>query len=288
MPSEVNVLCAYKHTSGVGRNIAKALGANIVTCGYWPKPRIADNGIVFNYGRSEVPVWLEDAISRNVLIINHPYAVGRSVDKLQTLLSLFYANVPHIEFTGNQFIAQEWLNAGSLVTVRHTLTGHSGKGIEIVFPAPADDPPQLPHAPLYTKYFYKTHEFRVHVYRGQVIDIVQKKKMGEKKLQQYGITPDGFVCNYHKGWVFAHNDLMCNTPYGGREDIEKISIAATYALGLTWAGVDLLARYDANGRYVDAVVCKLNSAPGIRGAITFQRHIEAFKQTVKEKLTGVL
>jgi hypothetical protein len=64
-----------------------------------------------------------------------------------------------IEDTVIKDLAKSWLDGGFSVVCRHLLNAHSGEGIEIINPGE-----ELPKAPLYTKYFKKSKEFRVHVF----------------------------------------------------------------------------------------------------------------------------
>lgn len=78
----------------------------------------------------------------------------RRVNELSTR-----SNKHMVENTTIKDLAKGWLEGGSSVVCRHLLNAHSGEGIEIINPGET-----LPEAPLYTKYFKKSKEFRVHAF----------------------------------------------------------------------------------------------------------------------------
>jgi len=266
---EVVVLRARKGVPGVGRKLSKHFNANEVTALHKPQLKVPSGAKIINYGRSVEPIWLEEALERGCRVINTAGAVQLCVDKLKTLRKLWIHGVPALSFCDNRESAQHWLDNGQAVIVRHTTKGKQGKGVELVEPGA-----NLPNAPLYTKFYDKTNEFRVHIADGKVIDYVQKKKMGRKKLDKLGIQDvDSLLRNHKKGWVFAHNDLLEE----GQEAIKAMSLAGAAALGIDFCGVDVLARYDGN-TFIDAVVCEINSAPGMSSPTTFNAYCKAFEE----------
>ena len=63
------------------------------------------------------------------------------------------------------------LQEGNTVVARTILNGNSGAGIVLV-----ENEEQLVDAPLYTVYIPKKQEYRVHVFRGQVLDVQRKAR----------------------------------------------------------------------------------------------------------------
>lgn len=268
---KITVLRMRKGVAGVGRKLARHFNANEVTCNFRPKVRIPDNSFVLNYGRSAWPIWYLDARERGVVILNTPTAVGNSVDKRLTLELLSTRGVPTLDWSTDRTVAEEWAAEGHAVVVRHQVKGKKGNGIELVS-GTAD----VPDAPLYTKHYEKTHEFRVHIVNGEVIDYVQKKRMGKKKRDALGLTDnDMLVRNHKRGWVFAHNDIIVS------DIVKRIALDATKALGLDFAGIDVLAKVE-DGNVVDAVVCESNSAPGMSSTTTFNAYAQAFAKLIGE------
>lgn len=275
---KVGIYRARKGVPGVGRKLAIALDAYEVTS-VRPAERPANGAVVINYGRSEKPEWYDEFIHNGGRIVNKGSAVARCVDKRRTLSILTEAGVPCVVFTERLAEAHSWLERDRRrVFARLTATGKKGKGIVIVSP---DDPIEaLPLAPLYTLEYPKTHEFRVHVAFGKVIDVVQKKKMGAEKRKALGLDAVNMdVRNHHRGWVFAHNDLALRGD--ALEYIKKISLDAAKVLGLDYCGIDILVRLeDGDDNFKDAVICEVNSAPGMSSKQTFDAYVGAFKEFI--------
>lgn len=254
-----------KGVKGIGNLIGKWFGATQVTS-MKPAQRLPEGAHIINYGRSTVPEWDRP----DLLWLNRPEAVERAANKVMALELLNEAGVPALKSTTKQEEAQAWLDTNFTVFARLTVNGKKGQGIVVVKPGD-----ELPAAPLYTCSYDKTHEFRVHVFKGQVIDFTQKKKMGKKKRALRGLAKVNMdVRNNGKGWVFAHKDLICDGGHG-RGIIEGICISATEVLGMDYAGVDILARFTESGKFLSAVVCEVNSAPGMRCSETREAYQSA-------------
>lgn len=280
MNHDVVVLRARKGVPGIGRKIARHFGANEVTAGHRPNIKIRDGAVVINYGRSVKPIWMDDLINRGGTLLNNPSAVRDSVDKIRTLRILDMYGVPCLKTTTDPQVVWKSLSSTRRIEwlARTTATGRQGKGIVPIYGGTEYGPEGdiFPDAPLYTEFYDKTHEFRVHVFRGEVIDYVQKKRMGRKKLDALGRdNADMLVRNHKRGWVFAHNDII-RDPI-----IEQLGVGAAKALGLDYAGIDILAKIE-DGVIKDAVVCESNSAPGMSSATTFNAYAQAFANFIKE------
>src|SRR3990172_6213834 len=104
----------------------------------------------------------------NQVILNHPTAVGLATNKLLTFEKFKVAGVKHPEWTTDSGDAFSWVEEDIPTVIRSTLTGKGGEGIEIAkdFDDYIDEygDAHFPIAPLYTKYFKKKYEFRVHVF----------------------------------------------------------------------------------------------------------------------------
>lgn len=267
---DVVVLRVRKGTPGIGRKLGTHFMCNEVTCNVRPHIRVREGATVLNYGRSDVPVWFDPAIHK---FINHPDAVKKCIDKRLTLSLLTEAGISCLDSTVNKEEAQGWLDNGDSVIVRHIVNGKQGKGVELVRPRGVP----LPHAPLYTKFYDKTHEFRVHVVNGVAVDYVQKKMWGKKRREKEGLKEvDMLTRNRKKGWVFAHKDLLQD----GQDQIKDIAVRAVQELGLDYGGVDMLAQYNGE-EFIGSVVCEVNSAPGMFAPTTFKAYTEAFRGMMK-------
>ena len=142
------------------------------------------------------------------------------------------------------------------MVVARTLT-RASEGRGAVF---ASDVESLPNAPLYTKYVKKAAEYRVNVAFGKVINIRQKRRRKDFEGEVSNL------CRTHdNGWVYCsegvdkNNEILCN-----------LSLSSVACLGLDFGAVDLLI--NRNG---EAVICEINTAPGLEGT-TLQKYVEFF------------
>jgi hypothetical protein len=193
-----------------------------------------------------------------------------SVDKRRTFDRLRQAGVRHVPFTIDYSEASNWLAEGSKVVVRGTTTGREGEGVRIIdgtalnLPVRRDDSSLrrwvaqimnasvgrsyafLEHAPLYTKFVPSTREYRVHVVDGVAINVRRKT---EDDFYNVRIYPD---------------------------DVVNQAVAATRAVGLDFAGVDVL--WDDT----HAWVLETNTAPGI-GGLTVGQYADALKGLIRRR-----
>ncbi|MCB0627923.1 MAG: hypothetical protein KDC43_29360 [Saprospiraceae bacterium] len=258
-------------TPGAGLRLANKLNADVWTSKTNPSS-IDDKTVVINYGRSLSPDWIEKFNTVSGKILNSTEAVSLAVDKRKTLKILELNNIPCLIWTTVRSQANNWLDAGFKVIARLTAKGKMGNGIVLVNPGEV-----LPDAELYTSFYEKTHEFRVHVFKGKVIDYVQKKKMGSEKLSKYGLSEaNDIIRNHKRGWVFARHGIYNN------EYIKTLAINAVESLGLDFAAVDILAKIDNDlHEVVHAVVCEVNSAPGMSDKNTFNAYTNAFNKYIE-------
>lgn len=222
---------------------------------------------VINWGCSQPPTWSQRAHLRGVRILNKPSAVRLASNKLTTLTELRRAGIAVPDFTIDRYTAQAWLDQGHIVFERHTLTGNSGAGIQIVSRENDPEDPStirnyLTPAPLYTKYVPKTTEFRVHVFKGEVIDYIEKKKVARDR------RPDNFnpyISSVNMGWVFCRSGIMDS------ESVRATAVNAVRSLGLDFGAVDIA--YAEGLSYV----LEVNTAPGLNGT-TLVKYVNAFKR----------
>lgn len=228
--------------------------------------------MVINWGSTVPATWLSDPRFRlRPKWVNAAEAVSRAIDKGKFFDALRGRDdIPVIRATTDIKEAQQWLKKDFGVVVRKTLTGSGGAGIVVV--RPGDGINALPKAPLYTRYYPKTHEFRCHIWNGQVIDFVQKKLKGGPNA-----SANRSVRNLDNGWIYAHDDLSLV-----RADIDVIGQACAQcirALGLYFGAVDVLAILK-DGHLDSFRICEVNTGPGLENTQT----INAYKQAIlKEK-----
>lgn len=249
---------------------------------------------IINWGNSRRPSWM----TTDVPVLNKPESVAVASNKYETLLTLQAHDVNTVEFTDSKMIAEDWLSEGDKVFVRHSLTGHSGHGIEVVEAGVIDNietlsriqneleaigmthivneidreielmneelEVELPDAPLYTRGVDNRGEYRVHVFNGSVI-LYQKKS---RRVDDDGVDiPDedeSDVRNLASNWIYRTDNLR------RLERVEQLAISAVTALGLDFGAVDIIK--NENG---DVFVLEVNSAPGLRNDETARVYTEA-------------
>ncbi len=173
-----------------------------------------------------------------------PFFLKAGTDKLTQMERFQNAAVDCPEWTRERAVATTWITDGTPVVCRTILRGSEGRGIVV-----AETTDQLVNAPLYTRYFKKKKEFRVHVFNGQVIDVQEKRK---KNGHEGGTS---MVRNLANGYVFCRADVA--EPAGLRELAIKATAALDYFLGAVDIGY--------NEHHNRLVVFEVNAAPGLQG-----------------------
>lgn len=208
---------------------------------------------IINWGNSTLPtswVWNPETD------LNNPLNVKKAANKLLSFEALKENNVQTPKWTNSRSEAQELLNSGHTIVVRHVLNGHSGQGIEII-----SEEEELPQAPLYVTYKKKFTEFRVHVFKGEVIDTQQKKvRDGARDHPNFNSR----VRSHANGWVFCRLGIA---PSPARD---QMALAAINALKLDFGAVDIIYNQSEDRYYV----LEINTAPGLEGT-TLQKYLEA-------------
>ena len=252
----------YKMGSGSAKDLSRLLNAKRVRPDGTYIPKVGHT--VINWGSSVVPNWFNKAISRGIRILNNPKSVKIASNKLYALSTLDEAGVPVPEYTTSISIAQKWVNQGYIVIERHLLNGNSARGTRAVGKYDDNLPSDLQYAPLYTKYIPKTNEFRVHIFNGEVIDYIEKKrKAKEKRPENY----NKYLCSHEMGWVF------CRRTAKHIDKVKELAKKTTSVLGLDFAAVDIIW-YDNN-----AYVLEANTAPGIMG-YSLRKYVNSFRNFV--------
>ena len=252
---------------GVARRLAKRLGTKVLRSDVVPTT-LKRGDTILNYGGSTPPSWGNLLEFMDIKVINHWNNVDRSVDKLQTFRRLAIREIPTLAWTTHDWVAALWSRTVVRKLVRSTQSKgvliHSGDGV-------------LPEAPLYTEYWPKTHEFRVHVFDGEVIDYTQKKMLSKEQREKRGIKPIRFIRSYSNGWIFSRKDIY-DLP-----EIRQLALDCTKAMGMDFCGVDILARLTKDGEFKTAVVCETNSAPGMVNT-TFENYINKINDIQDKQL----
>ena len=247
-------LFPYKMGSVSGKSLAQSLGVKRVRPTYDARRR----DIIINWGNSRPSEILYAEHD-----LNKHSAIALACNKLKTFQTLEAAGFSHVPIwaTTRYDISNLWgVNPDRKVYCRTSLTGHSGNGIII-----CDTTYDLVDAPLYTIQTKHKHEYRVHVFKGKVIDVQQKKKRLDYTGHSTGIR------NHSNGWIYARCDI--NPP----QQLLDECCNAVNILGLDFGAVDVGYRERDNKIFVFEV----NTAPGLYGT-TLEKYTQAFKNYLGE------
>jgi len=224
-------------------------------------PRRGD--FIINYGNSE---FTDRITSRGVYtegynLINHPAHVKEFSNKLNAFEHLEnecdIATVPWTDVTS---VVQSWLDNRFDVVARHTLTGHSGRGIQILTPEEfAFGRAEIPRCRLYTMYVKKSKEWRLHVFQKSTGD--HEFLWQQKRRRIDCAEPDWQIRNYENGFIYAVEDVQKPPNY------EEIQNQLAHCVDLSFYAVDLLMPNSSNPREIrhhGASILEINSAPGLQ------------------------
>lgn len=253
-------LVPYKMASASAKALAKAMGIKRLRA---EGPALRRPTRLVNWGSSKVM----PRFARNAWWFNPPNAVGVAGNKLLALTAMSAAGVPVVEFTDDKEKAREWIRLkkeGPAVYARTTLRGTGGDGIVVVSHGRARAKVEIPDAPLYTRAFGATHEYRVHTCGARVFDV-------QKKRRRAG-TGVAAVRNHGNGYVY------CREKVEAPEAVKSAAVEAVKCLGLVFGAVDVLCKKDGT-----VAVLEVNTAPGLEGA-TVQKYAAALRElTTGEK-----
>lgn len=174
---------------------------------------------------------------------------------------------------------------------------------------------EIPTAPLYTKYYPKTHEFRVHVFRQtvpsgaslpgvpgvhgyKVIDLTEKRNRvfeGQPDMEAI-LKVNRIIRSHENGWVHSHRITPMQP--GDLDKIKTASIRAVGALGLDFGAVDVLAILGPPEPLIGGLndheeapivrplksfkICEVNTAPGLENEATITAYSKAILETYTE------
>ncbi len=244
----------YKSGSKSAKELVRSLSPNAIM--KKQTTPLKGKKILLNWGNSH-PLFSVSGAS----VLNKPEAVTTASDKLKALRCMIDAGVKVPEFTSDISVARSWIEDERIVLCRKLLRSNSGKGIVI-----AKTVDELVTAPLYIKYIRKEKEYRLHVFRGKVIDLVEKKRRsGFTESSVY----NKYIRSCDNGWVFCRDNVTVS------DAVKAEAIKAVTALGLDFGAVDIVI----NKRDNTPVVLEVNTAPGLVGT-TVTKYKEAIKEWI--------
>ena len=249
------VIWPYNSGSESARLLASNLGERLgkrvlrVRSGGRFVPRA--NDWILNWGNSSN----DDRLSSHTRILNAPNAVARATNKISTFNTLAEKGISHVQYTQNQAVVQNWLGQGRIVFSRSMVSGSGGRGIRVLLPGFGEG---IPEAPLYTLYQRKDQEFRVHVFRGEIIDVSEKRRIREFKQSD----DQKLIRNHDNGWVFCRDNI--DEP----DSLRGLAVETVSCLALDFGCVDIVSERG------NCYVLEVNTAPGIKGR-TLEQYVNA-------------
>lgn len=227
-------LYPYKFGSNSAKVLSRHLGGiRVRDVGRY---RARDSDLIINWGSTTMPSW-------NRIDLNKPDAVARAVNKATALQTMKDAGVKTVEFTSDTDIVQQWLNENKTVYARTLTRASEGRGIVII-----RNGDTIPRASLYTKGINSLNEYRIHVFRGRVIDYTKKVPLRDGNINS--------IKSHTNGWTFARN-------VEHRDSISNLAISAVAALGLDFGAVDIILEEGSRGKNWWPRVLEVNTACGI-------------------------
>ena len=236
------IIYPYKIWSKSARALARKLNTICIREKGKYKPR--NDHRVINWGNPRQPKWPAAVVHW----LNAPYPeLQRAQNKLDTFRVLKEHKISTPEWTTDRKEAEKWIENEFVVVCRTFLRGSAGSGIVL-----STVKTELVNAPLYVQYKKKKKEFRVHVFRKQVIDVQQKRRAnGAAEEENY----NQYIRSHANGWIYAREDIV------EPKELRSLAIGTVTALGLDFGGVDIIYNEKENKCFV----LEVNTAPGLEG-----------------------
>lgn len=232
--------------------------------------------------------------------LNHPNNIRRNRNKLSTLELLQQANVAVADFISAELVMAEIDKKNGkimLPLVGRTKYHQGGKGFWLCLTKNHVQNAINEGAQYFQNYLDIVDEFRLHVFKGELLHAQKKVKRGNMeeayveqhaaKIKDYAEkgeveiddntlkyalgrvakehqNADMIVRSNHRGWKFT-------TVKNPKKDLVDVSSAALAAIGLEFGAVDCCL--DSTGK---AWVIEVNTGPGLEGT-TFKAYVKSFE-----------
>ena len=174
------------------------------------------------------------------------YSYGNLIDKCAQYRWFTANDVACPDYCFDLATALSWVQSGNTVFCRTLTRASEGRGIVV-----AETVDQLVDAPVYTKYTKKKREFRVHIFKDRVVQVVEKRKRST-----WDGPRDTRIRNSANGYVFCRD--VVDPPAGLRE----LALRASLVTKSDFRGVDI----GYNELKDQLFVIEVNSAPGVEGS----------------------
>lgn len=192
--------------------------------------------------------------------LNKPWAAGACSNKLNfhRLVHLHNKEDCAPEFTTDREHALDW---ESPVIARTMLRANGGRGAYYLTHEELleDDSNYL----LYTKYFKKRDEYRIHVGPNGIFHVQQKRKRHDSEANFK-------IRNHDSGWVFTINDV--DPP----DCVLDVCTDVADILPLDFFAADVLYNHSLG----QAKITEVNTAPAIEGT-TLEKYVEMFRSVLQ-------
>lgn len=181
---------------------------------------------------------------------------GKAVSKLDQYKFFKENNIPHPDWTEDFSVALDWHKKGEVIVVREKIKSSQGQGLLIIEPNAS-----LPDTgKVYTKYLKKKREFRVNLFRHEVINI-------REKVKEKGKQGSFYIRNKANGFTTTY----CVSP--PPKGIEDLAIKASKVSESDFIGVDIGYNEFKNLLFI----LEVNSGPSIEGS-----SVTEFANKIKE------
>lgn len=254
-----NCIIAYNRFSKSAKALAKATGFRMLSTG---KSRDTfDNILCWGYSGALPPGTEKSKILNSPSAISLVSSKSRFFDLINITKPEARCRIP--PFTKDAKEAVNWVNEGIQVFGRALTRSHSGKGI--VFHD--DDIGEFLSCKLFTQHIKNKWEFRVHVFKGEVIDVQRKALRSDVDRD----SVDTRIKSHDNGYVFIRRDITVPD-----DVIKQAKLAINCVPELDFGAVDIVY----NQYHDKAYVLEVNTAPGLEGQ-TIESYAGAIRKAVK-------